>query len=228
MSWPSNRIAPAVGSSSRSSVAAQGASCRSPTRRPGRASPPRHRRSDTPSTARTERDLRCPSSPPRTGKWLQVRDLEQSRHYAASSSGEAGHGIVASHLRARRATVRERRIDLGAARPGPVAAVAEAAARREVREAGDHAGDGLQLRRPARCGERARDRAEQARGVGVARAGEELRRRAPLHDPAGVHHHHLRRSVSATTPRSWVMSSTAMPALRLQARGAARGSGPGW
>ena len=89
----------------------------------------------------------------------------------------------------------QRRHRLDADIHGVLAARREAAARRRVEQARHRAGNGLQPLLVRGGAVDARDRADQALRVGMARIAEQLLDRRLLDHLAGIHHHHALRGL---------------------------------
>ena len=134
-----------------------------------------------------------------SGTWRRRRRLPCSvakwtRRSSTASSGalmprRSGRRVEVAGLAALGRELAQQRALGGAALEGEVAAVAERAARRQRLEVRRLAGDRAQLLRRGLV--EARHRAEQARGIGVLRVGEQrIEGRRVLDDPAGVHHEH--------------------------------------
>ena len=153
--------------------------------------------------------LRRPKQPPRDREVLgEAVDLEQ-------------RGQLMRHAAGRRAS-------LAVGRSARAAATASAGRRRRSgqrgakRQPGGRStglGHGARDRRqPLEVARRRAAACERSRpcGVGMARAASNSASTgAALDDAAGIHHDHAS-AISATTPRSWVISSIAMPQLALQ------------
>ena len=151
------------------------------------------------------------------------RNPGRSGRPAATSSGVAGLWHANRWRRARRRSARavpprrrghQRRVVRPAARQPPGAARRERAAHRRPALLRRHALDGSQLVRLVRVD--ARDGAQQAHRVrdGAGRANSSSVVAVSTTNPAYITH--TRWVMSATTPRSWVMSSTAVPVARGQ------------
>ena len=220
---------PAVGSISRSTVlpSVDLPQPDSPTR--PSVSPWRDREADAVDRPAPRRRARC-SKPPRTGKCLT--------RSSTSSTGSLMRAAIRHALRppSRRrcgrppASTQRRR--LGAAALGRAARSAARRRSRRSARVSDGTMPGISSRRgrvpPRRRRVEPRDRRQQAARVGMQRARRTAPRPAPPR-PCGRHTSRRRAAaVSATTPRSWVISMIAVPVLLLAAPASGRGSAPGW
>ena len=172
--------------------------CRSRIRRPARASRPAPMSKLTPSTACTVSASR--DEQPAADREIldQVLDAQQRLGHCAATSSSCTSTQATLWPGA---DVAQRRHRLAAFRHRVAAARREAAAGRRVEQARHHAGDGLEPRLAGRRRVDARDRADQALRVGMARVGEQLRRPAPPRSPC--RHTSRRRAARSRRPRPW-------------------------
>ena len=212
---------------------ARGATCRSRSRPRGRASRPRGSSRSTPSTALTVAGRAPRRKPRRIGKCLRrPRDLQQDvvRQHRARSSTHVG-GAASTRPGGRPARLRAQRGHARAADRSSACGAARcegAAGRHGARSAA--APGSLDRREP--LGRRAPVESTGRSAAGHACRDAAGRRRDRATGalstilPA-IHHDHMRRPCSATTPRSWVMTGSRVPS-RAADRSSDRGSAPGW
>ncbi len=168
----------------------------------------------TPSTALTWPTTRL-STPPRMGKCL-IRPSTASR--ASLTRAPFGQRRArASGGSARRDRRRPPRAAGGAARRprSHGAAIREPAAGRQVRQRRHLAGDGVEPLAAPGVAE-PRDRRQEARRVGHPRARRRCRAHGPDSTTWPAYITSTASAISATTARSWVMNTMAMPSVRLQ------------
>ena len=209
-----NAIAPARRLDQPQQQRGRWSTCRSRIRPPAPASRPRARSNDTPSTARTGR-WPSPHGPPVTGKCLRqlVRTCSSGAVTTAPSSGRgAPRARRSGHQR------RHRRAAHIAARCGSAGGSGSLAAGSPERR--HRAVDRAQ--RGARASSSGGTAAQQPRGIGMARRARTAARPARLHDLRRRTSPPRGRTISATTPRSWVISRIAMPSSRCSRRSRSR------
>ena len=209
---------------------ARASTCRSRTRRRGPASRRGELENDTPSTARTTVHARRPERSRRaTGS--RLREALRPAAIAACSSARparlAEDGSAAPlqagaptgrHADAAAAVARQASRRLRAARR-------EAAAGRQIGGVGHGARDGRQPRRRLAAEARASRAAGRGCRDGAGRRTASRTGASSTTRPAYITT--TRSAISATTPRSWVMSRIAHAELAPQRRAAGRGSAPG-
>ena len=188
--------------SARSAAARGGrpSTCRSPIRRRAPASRPAATSSDTPSTARTTASARRAANAGTTKCFVDVVD---ARAAARSCDQRLQRRLPAARQmagrrrrRAAAAVARQRRRRTGSGRRS---------GSRRIAASGRHAaGDGRKPR--SRRSPTARDRAQQAHRVGVLRARRTGRVAGACSTISPAYITATSSHISATTPRSWVMS----------------------